>query len=101
MIADPLPIVPLSAPVDATVAVPGSKSITNRALVCAALAAGESTLVGVLRSDDTDAMIDGLGALGVSISVVPDSGGTSGTLPSRSTAGRPCGPVRCRISWMR
>ena len=37
---DPLPIEPLAGPLDATVQVPGSKSITNRALVCAALAAG-------------------------------------------------------------
>ena len=99
MTADPLPITPLSAPVGATVALPGSKSITNRALVCAALAAGESTLVGVLRSDDTDAMIDGLGALGVSISVVPDSGGT--TLVIRGTGGaigRSSASVDARLS---
>jgi 3-phosphoshikimate 1-carboxyvinyltransferase len=54
-------------PLDATVSVPGSKSITNRAAVCAALAAGTSTLVGALASDDTDAMRLALGALGVGI----------------------------------
>lgn len=49
---------------DATVRVPGSKSITNRALVAAALAGGESTLLGALASDDTDAMRECLAALG-------------------------------------
>jgi 3-phosphoshikimate 1-carboxyvinyltransferase len=47
--------------------VPGSKSITNRALVLAALAEGESRLEGVLRSDDTRHMRAGLEALGVSV----------------------------------
>ena len=64
---DALPIVPLTAPIDAVVVLPGSKSITNRALVCAALAEGDSELRGALRADDTDAMLDGLGALGVAI----------------------------------
>jgi 3-phosphoshikimate 1-carboxyvinyltransferase len=47
--------------------VPGSKSITNRALVLAALAEGESVLEGVLHSDDTRHMRSGLSALGVPI----------------------------------
>jgi 3-phosphoshikimate 1-carboxyvinyltransferase len=64
---DPLPIEPLTGPVDATVIVPGSKSITNRALVCAALADGTSTLDGVLFADDTEAMLDCLGRLGIGI----------------------------------
>jgi 3-phosphoshikimate 1-carboxyvinyltransferase len=42
----------IAAP-DATVRVPGSKSLTNRAFVCAALAEGPSRLVGWLESDDT------------------------------------------------
>jgi 3-phosphoshikimate 1-carboxyvinyltransferase len=61
----PAPIV--DVPVRARVALPGSKSITNRALVLAALAAGPSTLVGTLRSRDTNLMIDGLRALGTEI----------------------------------
>lgn len=56
----------ISAP-DATVRVPGSKSLTNRALVCAALARGATRLVGWLESDDTEAMIDGLARLGVTV----------------------------------
>jgi len=52
---------------DARVRVPGSKSLTNRALVAAALASGPSTLRGGLRSDDTRVMIDALRALGCAI----------------------------------
>ena len=47
--------------------VPGSKSITNRALVLAALAEGESRLEGVLHSDDTRHMRAGLEALGITV----------------------------------
>src|SRR5690606_29977815 len=43
--------IPPRGPLDATVRVPGSKSLTNRAALCAALAAGESTLEGALESD--------------------------------------------------
>jgi 3-phosphoshikimate 1-carboxyvinyltransferase len=54
-------------PLDAVVRVPGSKSLTNRALPIAALALGESRLVGALASDDTEAMRECLTALGVQI----------------------------------
>lgn len=61
-----LAIEPLAHAPDATVELPGSKSITNRALVCAALAGeGVSTLRRALRADDTDAMAESLRALGV------------------------------------
>ena len=43
--------------VSGSVRPPGSKSITNRALVAAALADGQSTLVGALDSEDTQVMI--------------------------------------------
>jgi len=66
-VADELAIEPLLGALDAEVRVPGSKSITNRALVCAALAAGRSELLGVLRADDTEAMVGCLQALGVGI----------------------------------
>ncbi len=62
-------VTPLVRPLDADVSVPGSKSATNRALVAAALAAGDSTLDGLLLADDTYAMIDGLGRLGVAITL--------------------------------
>ncbi|MDO4928916.1 MAG: 3-phosphoshikimate 1-carboxyvinyltransferase [Corynebacterium sp.] len=56
-----------SSPVSATVEIPGSKSITNRAYILAALAAGESTITGVLHSRDTDLMAQGLAAMGIEI----------------------------------
>ena len=57
-----------SGPVGGTVRLPGSKSITNRALVVAALASGTSRLHRALRADDTTAMIESLNRLGVSVS---------------------------------
>jgi len=57
---------------DATVRVPGSRSLTNRALLAAALARGESRLAGALHSDDTEAMCDCLGALGVAVDAACD-----------------------------
>ncbi len=56
-----------SAPLDATVVVPGSKSLTNRYLVLAALADGPGTLRGALRSRDTALMADALRALGATV----------------------------------
>ncbi len=64
--ADELEITPIGL-VRATVRPPGSKSITNRALVCAALAEGPSTLVGALQSEDTQVMADALRQLGIGI----------------------------------
>ena len=62
-----LPIHPVSHPVDGTVRVPGSKSITNRALLLAALASGTSRLEGALFSDDTRYMSAALNELGVPV----------------------------------
>jgi 3-phosphoshikimate 1-carboxyvinyltransferase len=63
-----LEIQPLPKPPSATVTVPGSKSITNRALVLAALAASRSRgpliLTGALNSEDTKVMVDALRKLG-------------------------------------
>jgi 3-phosphoshikimate 1-carboxyvinyltransferase len=64
---DPLEIKPVRGPIRATVRPPGSKSITNRALVCAALADGYSKLAGALDSEDTRVMIEGLRRLGIGI----------------------------------
>ena len=71
MNADSLEIQPLQEPLDAVVAVPGSKSYTNRALLVATLANGESHLTGALFSDDTDYMVQALRKLGVSIEADP------------------------------
>jgi len=56
-----------TAPLDAVVALPGSKSITARALVLAALSDGPSRIVRPLRARDTDLMAAGLRGLGVGI----------------------------------
>jgi len=63
-----------AGPLEAVVTVPGSKSLTNRELVLAALADGPSTLREPLHSDDSDRMIDALRVLGVGIEPVPGDG---------------------------
>lgn len=68
---DPYEIRPFGGPIDATAVPPGSKSITNRALICAALASADTVLEGLLWSDDTEAMVDGLTALGVVVEGAP------------------------------
>ena len=65
-------IVPLDKPVRAEVTVPGSKSITNRALILAAVAAGDVELEGALWSEDTQVMVECLQRLGFAITVTPD-----------------------------
>jgi len=65
-------VAPLSTPIDAIVTVPGSKSIANRALVCAALAEGESVLTSVPDGDDSEAMIDCLRLLGMTVDRVDE-----------------------------
>lgn len=73
-------------PVQGTIRPPGSKSITNRALVCAALAEGTSRLTGVLHSEDTAVMIDCLQRLGIEVAAgsAPDElivAGCGGQIP--------------------
>jgi len=60
-------IQPVAGPVTGAIRPPGSKSITNRALVVAALAEGPTSLSGVLASRDTEVMIDSLRRLGVPV----------------------------------
>lgn len=77
-----------SPPIQGTARPPGSKSITNRALVCAALAKGESRLCGALNSEDTRVMVDALRSLGISIDSDWDQGqievrGCGGVIPAR------------------
>src|SRR4029078_7205786 len=79
----------LKAPLDASMRPPGSKSITNRALVCAALAKGARLLSGALDSEDTQVMIDALQSLGVPVKVYPDGDvllveGCGGRIPNAS-----------------
>ena len=56
-----------SGPICCHLRVPGSKSITNRALICAALSEKKTKLTGVLDSEDTQVMIDALRSLGLQI----------------------------------
>ncbi len=62
-----------TGPIHGSIRPPGSKSITNRALVCAALANGESTLRGALDSEDTRVMTDSLGRLGIQVTADPQA----------------------------
>jgi 3-phosphoshikimate 1-carboxyvinyltransferase len=86
-----------TAPVRATVTVPGSKSQTNRALVLAALAAaqgqGDSTISGALRSRDTDLMIGALGTLGLHV----EGAGSELTVSGRIVPG-PHARVDCGLA---
>jgi 3-phosphoshikimate 1-carboxyvinyltransferase len=62
----------ITVPPDAVVTVPGSKSIANRALICAALARGRSELVNVPDGDDTMAMVACLRELGLDVELIGD-----------------------------
>lgn len=94
-----LEIVPLTSPVEAEIVVPGSKSITNRALVAAALTRGPVTLEGALASDDTEVMIQALRNLGFAVEVAPDPDesanrtitveGRGGVIPRAGTSDAP------------
>lgn len=86
-------VVPVAGPLDAVVAVPGSKSVANRALVCAALAPGTSHLDNLPGGDDTEAMLDCLQRLGMTVTREPATVSVAGgvgrmvpgpiTLPAR------------------
>src|SRR5579883_2786066 len=96
---DLIEIVPLDKPVRAEITVPGSKSITNRALILAALAEGEITLKGALWSEDTQVMTEALQRLGFQINVEADPAefcnrtitvrGMGGKIPLAGTSDRP------------
>jgi len=84
-------IQPVRRPVIGTVRPPGSKSLTNRALVAASLAVGESLLSGCLDSDDTRLMAEACRRLGAHVAWTPAGGGTIKVI---GTAGRLApGPV--------
>ena len=96
---DLIEIVPLAGPVRAEITVPGSKSITNRALILAALADGAVTLKGALWSEDTEIMFDCLQKLGFEVSKQDDPEelcnrtitvkGLGGRIPKAGTAEKP------------
>ena len=77
-----------SPPKGVRVRVPGSKSLTNRALIVAALAEGKSRLVGALDSDDTRVMVESLRTLGIDVVHDPaaatiDVDGSLGRVPAK------------------
>ncbi len=81
---DPLPIEPLSRPFDLAITPPGSKSLTCRAYVLAALAQGTSRITKPLRADDTDRLLTALCTLGAEACWEGDDvsiTGTSGRFP--------------------
>ena len=83
---DPLPIEPVRGPLSAAIRVPGSKSLSNRHLVLAALAHGETRLRGLLACDDCDRLLAALDACGVAHRIEQTSGdviitGGAGRLP--------------------
>ena len=94
-----LEILPLSGSVQAQISVPGSKSITNRALLLAAVASGTTALRGALWSEDTEVMVNCLRALKIPVVVAEDPGdpanrtitvsGAGGVLPPGGSAERP------------
>ena len=68
------------------VTLPGSKSISNRVLLLAALASGTTELIGLLDADDTRVMLKALAALGVSIDETPECvriAGCNGSFPNK------------------
>jgi 3-phosphoshikimate 1-carboxyvinyltransferase len=96
---DLIEIIPLAKPVRAEITVPGSKSITNRALILAALAEGEITLTGALWSEDTQVMVEALKVLGFEVKVELDAAefcnrtitvrGQGGRIPNAGTSKKP------------
>ena len=85
-----LDIAPFVRECDATIRVPGSKSISNRALILAALCRGKVTLEGMLKSEDVDLMLEALGSLGLRVEK-KDEGrtviieGCGGELPAKNS----------------
>jgi len=72
-------LIPLSESVNATVGIPGSKSITNRALILAVLTPGVVTIQNPLICDDTNAMVACLTKLGIAIEQTADAFVVSGS----------------------
>jgi 3-phosphoshikimate 1-carboxyvinyltransferase len=71
MESDEIEIAPLTRPLAARVALPGSKSITNRAMLLAAIAKGRSVIDAALLSDDTRYMAEALRTLGFGVEIDP------------------------------
>jgi len=93
MIPMPFPaaieVVPPAGALRASVTIPGSKSITNRALILGALGDGTTEVRGALWSDDTVVMVEALRTLGIDVEVAPDPGEpTNRVITVTGTGGR-------------
>lgn len=80
---------PISGPLNCQVQVPGSKSITNRVLLIAALAHGQSKLYGALISEDTKVMSEALNHLGINVQLNSDCivvEGCAGRIPGKTAS---------------
>ncbi len=85
----PIEIIPISHPLNATIQLPGSKSLTNRSLLIAALAEGTTTIHNALFSDDSSFFAEALAKLGFEIRSDESSGtyvvhGLGGDIPARN-----------------
>lgn len=85
-----LEIQPIQHPLDATVRVPGSKSLTNRALLIAALADGTTMITNTLFSDDSHYFASALQTLGFEVDLIPNHAemivkGLGGRIPAKNT----------------
>ena len=99
MLPDLIEVVPPSARKESKVVLPGSKSLTNRALILAALATKPVTLRGALWSEDTQAMVECLERLGFPVAVADDPAepanrtlevtGAGGRIPNAGTPEQP------------
>ncbi len=85
----------VSQPIVATIRPPGSKSLTNRALIVAALARKSCRLTGVLDSIDTQVMVQGLKTLGWQVSCDPESSVLEIAPGSKENA--PCDPCLLQL----
>jgi 3-phosphoshikimate 1-carboxyvinyltransferase len=96
---DLIEIVPPASPAPAVITIPGSKSLTNRALIIAALADGHTTLRGALWCEDTEIMVEALRRLGFVVTVEQEAGeaanraigvdGLNGRIPNAGTETEP------------
>lgn len=99
MLPDLIEVVPPRGRKESKVVLPGSKSLTNRALILAALAAGPVALRGALWSEDTQAMVECLERLGFPVEVADDAAepanrtltvqGAGGRIPNAGTPEQP------------
>lgn len=99
MLPDLIEVVPPRGRKESKVVLPGSKSLTNRALILAALAAGPVALRGALWSEDTQAMVECLERLGFPVAVADDPAepanrtlmvhGAGGRIPNAGTPEQP------------